>query len=157
RGDTGPRLEARSRPRYPQCPASAQAADQLPLQRTARFAVPRLIDGLVADPHSHIIGEVQREPSSDLFWTPCLHPGPITPVRLVASLPRGGGGTDDDLAISAANDAGQFVLDVLTQPVVANELGGLGAAGAPLGVPLRSGGLIVESIGAGRGIAAQLP
>lgn len=58
RGDMGPRLLPGSRPRDPQRPAPAQAADQLPFERTAALHVERLVDGLVADLHRLIIGEI---------------------------------------------------------------------------------------------------
>src|SRR5271156_1867567 len=92
----------------------------------------------------------------DLLRTPCCHPGPITPVRLVASLPLRRGRTSHDLLVSATNDTGELVLDVLAQPVVADQLGRLGTPRPPFGMPLRDRGLVVEPIRARRGITAQL-
>jgi hypothetical protein len=155
RRDMSPRLCSGPRSRYSQRPASAQAADQIPFERTACFDVERLIDGLVANPHSLIIGELQRQPTGDLFGTPRRHPGAITPVRLVAALPRGAGGADDDPPVSTANHSGQLVLDVLAQPVVTDQLGRLRPAGTPSSVPLRHRGLVFQAIGACRGVAAQ--
>jgi hypothetical protein len=58
RGDMGPRLLPGPRPRHPQRPTPAQAADQLPFERTAALHIECLVDGLVADLHGLIIGEI---------------------------------------------------------------------------------------------------
>ena len=69
------------------CPAPAQAGDEIPLECTAALNVERLVDGIVADPHGLIIGEIEGDPSGDLLRTPCRHSGPITAVGLVACFP----------------------------------------------------------------------
>src|SRR6476646_6173334 len=46
-------------------------------------------------------------------------------------------GPGHNLAVSTTNHTGELVLDVLAQPVVADELGGLRTPRAPLGIPLR--------------------
>jgi len=69
RGDVGPRLLPCPGPRHPQCAAPAQAGDEIPLECTAALNVERLVDGIVADPHGLIIGEIEGDPSGDLLRT----------------------------------------------------------------------------------------
>src|SRR5207247_809921 len=98
------------------------------LKRAASLHVERLVDRLVRDPHRLIIGEVDRQAVRDLLWTPSRRPAPILAATMPASDP-----TDvraSDLGpVRALDHAGQAVLDVLAQPVILGELGGLGAAG----------------------------
>ena len=47
RGDMSPRLLTRPCPRHTQCPAGAQAGDQIPFERATALDVQRLIDRLV--------------------------------------------------------------------------------------------------------------
>jgi hypothetical protein len=143
-------------PRHPQRSAPAQAGHQLPFERTAALHIQRLVDGLVADPHGFIIGEIHRQPASDLFRTPRLNPGPITTVGLVAALPRCAGGAGHDLTVSTAHYPRQLIPDVLAQSVVADQLGDLGAPCTSLGMPLRGRGLVIEPIGTCGGVTAQL-
>jgi hypothetical protein len=156
RRDMSPGFQPGPRPRHPQRPTPAQATDQLPLERTAAFDIQRLVDGLVANPHGRIIGEIERDPMGDLLRAPRRHPRPITPVRLVAPLPRRYRRPGHDLAIRATNDTGQLVLDVLAQPVVTDQLGRLRTPGTPLAMPLRDRRLVFQPVGSRRSVAAQL-
>jgi hypothetical protein len=61
-----------ARARHAQCPSGAGARDQLALQRAAALNEQRLVDGLVADPHRLIIGEIDPEAVRDLLRAPRL-------------------------------------------------------------------------------------
>jgi hypothetical protein len=63
-----------SGPGDPQRPPGSQARDKLPAQRTPTLDVEGLVDGLVGDPHGHIIGEVDPEPVRDLLRDSTLSP-----------------------------------------------------------------------------------
>src|SRR5690606_14254968 len=58
--------------------------------------------------------------------------------------------------LGCAHGAGQPVLDVVTKPVVLDELRHLGPPGATLGVPLRDRRLVLELPGPSRRVPAQL-
>src|SRR6266545_5072680 len=60
-----------------QRPPSPQARDQIAPQRAPALDVERLVDGLVRDPHGHLIGEVDPEPARDLLRTPRGRPAAV--------------------------------------------------------------------------------
>jgi hypothetical protein len=153
--DVVPSSASDSSPRDPQGTAGAETGDQLALQRAASFDVEGLIDGLVADPHGLIIGELDRQTSRDLLRAPGLDPAPVTTMRLVLALPLRTLRAQHP-AIRCPNPAREPVLDVVPEPVVASELGDLRAPATPLGVPLRDRRLVVEPERACRCVPAQL-
>src|SRR5699024_2341323 len=110
---------------------------------------------LVTDPHGVIIGELERQPSSDLLGAPSLHPPPVTAMRLVLALPLRSLRTKH-LAIIGGDPPREPVLDVVTQPVVGGQFRHLGSPRPPLSVPLGERRLVLEPERPGRRVAAQL-
>ena len=138
-----------------QRPPGAQARHELALEGTPTLDIQRLIDRLVRDPHGLIIGEVDTEPVRDLLWAPRLRPPPVgAPSGAAADVPHRRAG--DEPAVGPGDRSGEAVLHVLAQGTVAGELGDLGPAGAPLGVPLGGRRPIDDMPAAGRRIAPQL-
>lgn len=76
-------------------------------------------------------------------------------MGFVASFPVRRGRTGHDLPVRATQHPRQLVLDVLAQPLVADQLGGLGTPSAPLGMT-RDRRFVVEPVGTCRGVGAQL-
>src|SRR5690606_3673298 len=86
---------------------------------------------------------------------PRCRPRPILAMRLAPALAHHD--RRADLAtLGCAHGAGQPVLDVVTKPVVLDELRHLGPPGATLGVPLRDRRLVLELPGPSRRVPAQL-
>src|SRR5262249_6274609 len=147
---------AGSRPGDAQRPAGAQARDELPLERTPALHIQSLEDRLMRDPHAPIIGEFEREPPGDLFRAP--GPGPAAICRVaVAAADEADLGSGDQLTGGRGDHPGQAILHVLAQCLVRGELGHLGPAGTPLGVPLRGRRPVLHPVTASRCVAAQLP
>ncbi len=69
-GDEGPAAALGAGPRLTQRPPGRQTRGQLPGQYATALDIQRLVDRLVADPHRLIIGEVDREPATDLLRAP---------------------------------------------------------------------------------------
>jgi len=136
RGHVSPRFALCPGSRNPQRSPGPQTQDQLALQRPSALDVERLVNRFVADPHRVIIGELDPKPPRDLLRTPPSHPTAITPMRLVPTDPCRTGRTND-LAVCAADDTRQAVLDVVAQPRVFDELGGLGSLRDEVRLPLR--------------------
>jgi hypothetical protein len=122
--------------RNAQRPPGSQARDEFTLQRAAPLDVERLVDGFVRDPHGLIIGEIEREPVRDLLGAPRPRPSTVRSPP-VTSPDEPHVGARDQLAVGSSDLAGQALLHVRVQLVVAGELGDLRTAGAPLGMPLR--------------------
>ena len=59
----------------------------------------------------------------------------------------------DSIAARHGDPARESVLNVVAQPIVGRELGGLRAAGKQRGFPVRNAGAIVELAAPGRGVA----
>ena len=143
-------------PRDPQRPAGAQARGELAAQRPATLDVEGLVDRLMRDPHGIIIGEVGPQPVRDLLRAPRCRPAPVLAAAVPPADPA-------DLRAFSAGPIGpphrtrQAVLHVVPQRLVHGELGGLGAPGAPVGMPLGRRGPVLQAPAAGRGIAPQLP
>src|SRR5512135_77235 len=156
RGDMPLRLVPRSGSRFPQRPATAQARDQLTLERATSLDEQRLVDRLVADAHGLIIREVGLQAMRDLLRAPGCCPSPVLPMRLVQALPRGCLGACDGGAVEPADAAGEPLLHVLTQPVVVHELRGLRALRGLLGLLLRHQGTVDLLPAPGRRVAAKL-
>src|SRR6266478_9636586 len=78
----------RARPRHAQRPPGAQTRRQLTAQRAAPLHIQRLVDGLVADAHGIILGEVAREAPGNLLGAPRPGPPPRLPPPVPAPLPR---------------------------------------------------------------------
>ena len=121
--------------RNAQRPAGAQARGQLAAQRAAALDIQSLVDRLVRDAHSPIIGEVGAEPVRDLLRAPRPGPSPVgtppvTPPDPADIRPRHG------RAVWPGDRATEPVLHVLAQRVVRRELADLGPAGAPFSMPL---------------------
>ena len=148
-GDVVPGSASDSSSGVPQRTPGSQAGDQFTLQRAASIDIEGLVDGLVADPHGLIIGEVDRQTPRDLFGAPGLHPAPVTSMWLVLALPL--------RTLRAQHPAREADLDVVSESVVAGELGDLGSASPPLGVPLRDRRFVFEPESSGRSVPAQLP
>ena len=68
-------------PRLTQSAAGPQAGDDLPAQPATALDVIGLVNGIVADPHLLIVGEVQPEEMRDLLGSPVLL---IQPNRYLA-------------------------------------------------------------------------
>src|SRR5207244_10563122 len=68
--------------------AGAHTPRRLSAQCAASLHIQCLVDGLVADTHRFIVGEVAREAPSNLLGTPCPSPPPRLPPPVPASLPR---------------------------------------------------------------------
>src|SRR4051794_41295323 len=79
RGEVGFAASAAARPRHAQCPPGPQAGGQLAPQRAAALHVQCLVDGLVADAHRLIAGEVEPQPPGDLLRAPRPGPLPVLP------------------------------------------------------------------------------
>jgi hypothetical protein len=156
RGDMPLRLVPRSGSRFPQRPASAQARDQLTLERATSLDEQRLVDRLVADAHGLIIREVGLQAMRDLLRAPGCRPSPVLPMRLVQALPRGCLGACDGGAVESADAAEEPLLHVLAQPVVACELRGFRALRGLLSLPLRHQGAVDLLPAPGRRVAAKL-
>lgn len=74
-------------------------------------------------------------------------------MGLVQAFPLPFDGSGDSLVIRQGDLARKAVLDVLAQPLILSQLGGLWAAGKQLGFPVRNAGAIVELAATGRGVA----
>ena len=155
-GDVVPGSASDSSSGGPQRTPGSQAGDQFTLQRAASIDIEGLVDGLVADPHGLIIGEVDRQTPRDLFGAPGLHPASVTSMWLVLALPLRTLRAQHP-AIGRADPAREADLDVVSESVVAGELGDLGSASPPLGVPLRDRRFVFEPESSGRSVPAQLP
>jgi hypothetical protein len=136
-----------------QSSAGAQTRDKLAFERTAALDVEALVDGLVANPHGFIVGEVDPEPMSDLLRTPPLRPVPVSPVRLVQALPDHRR-PRDRRAIRTTDLTGQALLHVLAQSFVPDQLRSLRAARDQIGLPLRNRRAIVQLAASRRGVAS---
>src|SRR5699024_11189846 len=135
--------------------ARAQTGDQFALERTTALDEQRLVDRLVADAHGLIIGEVERQPVRDLLRTPRQRPTPVSPVGLAQALPGRRGRARNDRAVRSADVACEPVLDVLPQPRILHELGGLGSLRGLLCLPLRHPSAVLLLTATAGGVAAQ--
>src|SRR5215207_3735151 len=146
---------ARARPRDPQRSAATQAGGQLASQPAAALDEQRLVDSFVADPHGHVVREVDRQAARDLLWAPRPRPSSLLPPSMPAPLPRhrwagyGGAARSDD-------HAGQTLLHISAQGRIERKLRRLGPACRPLRVPLRRRGAILQAAAAGGCVAPQL-
>ena len=156
RGDMGPGGLAGPGPRNPQRPPRAQACDQLTLERTPAFDVERLIDGLVADAHGLIIGEIDTQPVRDLLGTPALGPAAVPTMRLVAALPLRANRPQGATA-GRPNRAREPLLHIAAKPIIAGELRWPRTTSAPLCVPLRDRRLVLKPECSRRRVPAKLP
>lgn len=77
-------------------------------------------------------------------------------MRLVQPLPRARLRPGDDRAVGSTDTAGEPILHVLAQPVVAYELRGLRALRGLLRLPLRHQSPVDRLAAPGRRVAAQL-
>jgi hypothetical protein len=111
-----------ARPRHPQRPAGPQAGDQLALERAAALNVKGLLDRLVGDPHGRILGEVDRQPVSDLRRAPRGSP-PAIFGELVSALPLRRHRTRRRRSVRTLDHPGQPVGDAVAEPVALDELG----------------------------------
>ena len=66
-------------------------------------------------------------------------------------------GTGHRCPVGCGHRPSEALLDVLAQRVVRSELGDLGPLGAPVGMPLRGGGPILEIAAVGRRVASEFP
>ena len=155
RGDELLAAPAGACPRHAQRPSGAQASGQLAAQRAAALDVERLVDRLVRDPHRLIIGEVDPQPVGDLLRAPRRGPAAVLPAAVATTDPAHlRAGTGCPSGRSTARAAGPARTRAA---VVGGELRDLRAPGAPIGVPLRGRGPVVQPAAPGRGVAAQLP
>jgi hypothetical protein len=148
-------LSARARSRHPQRPSGAQAGGQLAAQGSAALNIKRLIDGLVTDAHRLVAREVQPQPVGDLLRAP--RPGP--PAVLTRPVPAASplhGWPGDRHAVRRLDPASQPILHIPPQHRVDRQLHRLGAAGGPVGMPLRGRRAVVELAAPRGGVAAQL-
>src|SRR5699024_10597902 len=138
-------------PWLPQCPARAQTGDQFALESTTGLDEQRLVDRFVADTHGLIIRVIELQPVGDLLRAPRPRPPSISPVRLIQALPGRRGRSRNDRAVGSADVACEPFLDVLPQPRVRHEFGGLGPLRGPLCLPLRhpSAVLLLTATGGG--------
>ena len=154
-GDVGPGLSSWPRPGARRA-RPPKTRHQLTFARATALDVERPVDGLVADRHGLVIGEIDLQAFRDLFRAPSLHPAPVTSMGLVAALApralRAGRGP-----IGAVHPAAEPVLDMATKPLIRHELRSLESTGDQLCLPLGDRRSTVE-LPATRGrIAAQLP
>ena len=134
---------ARARPWDAQRSAAAQARGQFAPQRTSPLNEQRLVDGLVADPHRHVVRKVDRQPARDLFRAPCPSPSSL----LSTSLPRHCRTGDDD-AVRSDHQARQALLYLSAQGRIESELRWLRSARRSLSVPLRRCRAIIQAAAA---------
>src|SRR4029453_11884139 len=140
----------------PKRPAGPQACDELALERTSALDVEGLVDGLVADPHGLIIGELDLQPLGDLLGAPSLHPTAVPAVRLVLAVPSRPR-RPDCAAIRKLHSSREPVPHPDAEPVVDTQLRKLRATSTPLGMPLCERRPILETKRPCRRVAAQLP
>src|SRR3954452_10953729 len=120
-GDKAFASVARVRPRDPQRSAAAQAGGELASQTAAALDEQCLVDSLAADPHGHIVREVNQQAARDLLWTPRPRPSSFLPPSMPAPLPRhrhasyGGAARSDD-------HAGQRLLHISAQGRIERKL-----------------------------------
>jgi hypothetical protein len=103
------------------------------------------------------MGEMDLQPVGDLLRAPRQRPPPVGPVRLVQPLPRRRLRPADDRAIRSANVPGEPFLQVLAQPVIGHQLGGLRTLCSLLRLPLRDQRPVLGFTASGRGVATQFP
>jgi hypothetical protein len=121
----------------------------------ARGHIQRLVDGLVGDPHSPIIGEVDRQPVGDLLGAPRPRPTPVLAAAVPSPYPPNRR-TPNRRAVRGGHLAGEPVLHVLAQLGVAGKLGWLGPPRLTLGLPLRDRRPVLQLAASRRCVAAQL-
>src|ERR1019366_1553701 len=146
----------RVRSRDAQRPPGPQARGELAPQRAAALHIERLVDRLVGDPHRLIIGELKAEPASDLLRAPRPRPTPILAATVTPTNPphiR----TSHRAPTRPLHGARKTVLHVPSQLAVDDKLRRLRAPTAPVSVPLRGRGPILEPATTSRGIATKLP
>lgn len=154
-GDEGLPPSAGARPRHAQRPPGAQTRCQLAAQRAASLHIQRLVDGLVADAHGGILGEIVREALGNLLGTP--RPGPPPGLAPAAPAPRPPHARPRDHGAAGREDrAVQPLLYVLLQRGVHRQLRRLWSARGALCMPLRRRRAVLEAAGARGGVAAQL-
>ena len=141
---------------HPQRPAGAQARDQLTLERAAALDVQRLVDRLVADAHGLIIGEVDPEPVRDLLRAPRRRPSPVLRCGLLRPFQRGLPGPATGVPSGGATSPASRSWTYSRSRSLRDQLRGLRAPRAPLGLPLRDRRPVLQLAAPGRRVAAQL-
>ncbi len=141
--------------RHAQRASRSQAGRKLTAQRSTTLHVERLVDRLVRDPHRGIIGKVNREPVRDLLGAPRSRPATILPTTVAPADPAHPG-SRDARAVRGRDRPREPLLHVPPQRLVRRELGRPRTTRAPIGVPLRRRGAVVERATAGRGVPTQL-
>ncbi len=154
--DEGFAPPARTRSRYPQRPPSTQAGRQLAAQRTTALHEQCLIDSFMADAHSLIVREVDRQAASNLLRAPGICPSPMLPRSVPAALPVYSRARSRS-TIRSDDDPSQPLLHIGSQCRVERKLRRLGAASRSLGMPLSCRRSILQITASGRGVAPQLP
>src|SRR5690242_676635 len=123
-----------------------------PRHRAAALDVERLVDGLVADPHRLVAGEVEPQPPGDLLRAPRARPAPVLPPSVTTAFP-GHRRPGDRRPAGSDDGAGQPVSHVRPQRRVRGQLR---TPRRPLGVPLGRGGAILQAAAPRRSVAPQL-
>jgi hypothetical protein len=110
----------------------------------------------VRDPHRLIIGEIQKQPVSDLLWAPGLRPpsvlsGAVTPAGPphIRASHRG--------SVRPFDGTRETILRIAVKLRVDRELRGLRPLGATVGVPLRGAGPALQITTTGASITTKLP
>ena len=146
---------AQARSRQAQRSSGAQACGEFALQRATALHVERLVDGLVADAHGLVLGEVEPESAGDLLRAPSLRPPSVLPAPGPPALP-GHARPADLLAAWRGNPAGEPILHIVAQPRVHCQLRRLRTTGGPIRMPLRGRGPVLEAPASRGRVAAQL-
>src|SRR3954453_18645709 len=132
----------------------SQACGQFASQRSAALDIQRLIDRLAADPPRPIIGEVEPPSPGNLLWTPRSPPAPVLAWSMTPTAPSDL--RTRDVAVESLHRAGKAVLDIVTQPRVGHQLGGLRSPRAAVGMGLRGRRPVFRPASPHRGVALQL-
>lgn len=139
----------------PQCAIAAQTGRERPLQGSASLNGEGPVNGLVADAHGRVLGELHLQTLRDLFRAPGRRPAPALPMNGAPPLPYHDRTVEGD-AFGRGDEAGESVLHMVRQGGIACRLAGFRAPCCAISMPLRGDGAIVEVPAARRRVAPDL-
>ena len=140
----------------PQRASGSQAGREVPPQGAAPLNIKHLINGLVADAHTQVLGKVPLQALRNLLWAPRSRPASALPMHGASSFPYHDGPVKSH-AVGRGDQARQPILHVVAQRRNAGQLARLWSLGGSLGMPLCGDGTIVEIPGTRRGVPSDLP